>query len=379
MKKTKVGISITVADDTSIWSNGLNQNLAFLVQLLRQVPQVGEVCLINAGQAESLPATLGFGDLGVRLVKPADVTHEIDLVIEMGASLPLEWLRHVRALGTRIVTFLVGHSYPAQAEVPIFERSGGPAFIGTPWHELWTLPQYEKTSVPLLRTVGRVPVHLMPHIWSPMFLDQQIQDLERQGHSFGFRPQASRPGWRAAIFEPNISVAKCCFIPMLACDHAYRTEPRAMDFMMVMNSFHMKDHPTFNRMATHLNLTRDGKATYEPRLAFAECMSTHKMDAVVAHQWENAQNYLYYDALYGGYPLIHNSDFLKAEGMGFHYPGFEAIQGGQCLLQAWHQPPAFWDDYRRRAQAYLKKRSPLDEHNIRAFAQRIDALMGQPT
>lgn len=375
-RSINVGISIAATQDTHIWANGLNQNLAFLAILLREIPFVGKVFLINAGDATSLPDSLGFAGLDVQLVKPEEVTHEVDVIIEMGASLPLEWMRHVRALGARIVTFHVGHCYPAQAEVPIFERSGGPAFIGTPWHELWTLPQYENTSVPLLRTVGRVPVHLMPHIWSPMFLERQVQQLRTQGHHFGFRPQASRPGWRAAIFEPNISVAKCSFIPMLACDHAYRTDPQALALMMVMNTFHMKEHPTFNRLATHLNLTRDGKASYEPRLAFAECMASHKMDVVVAHQWENAQNYLYYDALHGGYPLVHNSPFLKAAGMGLHYPGFAAIQGGQALLDAWNQPPDYWDDYRNRSATYLRGLLPQDPTNVQTFADRILALLG---
>lgn len=377
--KIKIGISVAYTDSTNIWNSGLNQNLAFLVLLLRQIPEVGEVFLLDQGSAGQLPAGMGFDSLGVRLVKPADATFGIDLVIEVGASLPLEWLRHVRALGARIVTFFVGNTFLGQAEPPVFQRPGGTTFTGTPWHEIWTLPQYAKTSVPLLETISRVPVHTVPHIWSPMFLRRQAEELARAGHVFGFQPESARSGWRLAIFEPNISVAKACFIPMLACDHAYRKQPDAVQYMMVLNSVHMKEHLTFNRFASHLDLTRSGKASYEPRIAFAECMAVHKMNAVVSHQWENAQNYVYYDALYGGYPLVHNSDLLRDAGVGIHYPGFEAKKAGQALLDALEREPGTWSRYRDDAMRYLRTVAPDHAPNVAAFRDRIVALMGDRT
>lgn len=378
MKKINVGISITFEENASIWNSGLNQNLAFLVLLLRKSPGVAKVFLLNGGQAQKLPADFDFGASDVPLVRPEEVTHELDLVIEFGASLSLEWLRHVRALGTKIVAMLVGHTYSGQAETPMFGLSGGAAFIGTPWHELWTLPHHMKTSGPMLRTLGRCPVHAVPHIWSPLFIDRQVAELAGKGIKFGFehRAKTEASGWRLAIFEPNISVVKNCFIPMLACEHAYRQQRDAVAFMMVMNSFHMKEHPTFNRMASHLELTRFNRATYEPRLPFADCMATNAIDAVVAHQWECGLNYAYYDALYGGYPLIHNSDFLQADGIGLYYPGFQAAKGGEAIIEAWSRPPDFWDDYRTQTNAYLQRLAPDHSANIEAFASRIADLTG---
>jgi hypothetical protein len=254
-----------------------------------------------------------------------------------------------------------------------------------------------KTSAPHLRTIARVPAHAMPHVWSPLFVDRDARAVDsglrkpaasmgtyvgpangagRRIRPFGFRHPGAGEGWRIAIMEPNVSVAKSCFVPMLACDQAYRTDPTSVAYMMVMNSEHMKEHLTFNRFAARLDLTRAGKASYEPRLPFVECMTDHSIDAVVSHQWENAQNYLYYDALYGGYPLVHNSEFLRDAGMGFYYPGFEATAGARALLQAWHEPPEYWAGYRARAADYLKTLAPDHEANIRAFAGRIAELCG---
>jgi len=260
-------------------------------------------------------------------------------------------------------------------ESSIFRRAGGTVFIGSPWDEIWTLPHHMKTSGPMLRTVARAPVHSMPHIWSPHFLQASIGEVEAAGLSFGFRPATRRP-WRLAIFEPNISVVKSCFVPQLVCEEAYRRERDAVDVMMVMNTVHMKEHRTFKSLAVSLDLTRDHKAWYEPRQPFARCMAEHRIDAVVAHQWECGLNYAYYDALHGGYPLVHNSEFLREAGVGFFYPDFAAGLGAKALLDAWHQEPEFWQDYGAHSSAYLEQLAPDHPRNIDVFSRRIRDLLG---
>ncbi|MQR02799.1 DUF2827 domain-containing protein [Glaciimonas soli] len=373
MKKINVGISVFAVQGAQLWANGINQNLAFLVMLLQQSPQVGRVFLLNGGDLDHMPAAMGLDGLGVPLVKPGDVTYELDVVIEMGAQLPLEWLRHVRALGVKIIAFFVGHTFADNAEAPMFDGPSGHIFNGAPWHEIWTLPHHMKSSGPLLRTVSRVPVFAVPHIWSPLFIQAQVDLVEKDGHHFGYQAGsgADRRGWRTAIFEPNISVVKNCFIPMLVCEQAFRLDQRSVSTMMVMNTVHMKEHPTFNRFAINLDLTRQHKASYEPRVAFVECMAQQKMDAVVSHQWECGLNYLYYDTLYGGYPLIHNSEYLKADGIGIYYPDFEASAGGHALLDAWRQEPEFWDDYKITGAAYLRRLAPEHPKNVDAFVKRL--------
>lgn len=371
-----VGISILATSGQNIWNSGINQNLAFLVMLLRSSPLVDQVWLLNGGDSNELPHGMADAIPDTALVAPRDVTHAIDVVIEMGAQLPLEWIKHVRALGAKYVLFQAGHTYATAGEGPVFDRAGGLTITGAPWDEIWLLPQHIHANRALMLTLARAPVYELPHIWSPVYLDRQIQHNAAAGHQFGFVPPAAhepRRGWRTAIFEPNISVVKNCTIPMLVCEHAYRQERGSVDLMMVLNSFHMKEHPTFNALARHLDLTRDSRASYEPRIGFADCMAGSRMDAVVAHQWECGLNYAYYDALYGGYPLVHNSSFLKDAGMGFYYPGFAARAGGDALLQAWRQPPEFWDGYRRGAAAYLHQLLPEHPDNIQAFGRRLQS------
>lgn len=369
-----VGITLFQRENANIWDNGINQNIALLGILLQNSPVVRKVWFVNGGTSDRPNPHLGFDDLGIPVVKPAEITHEIDVLIEMGAIMPEEWMRRIHARGAKIVCFGVGHNYNAVAETAVFPSKQAGIHLTDPMlrEETWGLAHHAKTGSAMMQTLTRKPMVTMPHIWSPLFLDKTIQAAELESKSFGFKPsQGEKRGWRVAIFEPNISVVKSYLVPVLLCEEAYRSNPEAVFCMMVMNSFQMKEHQTFLRFALNLNLTKDQKATYEPRVLFTTAMVDHQMDAVVAHHWECGMNYAYYDALYGGYPLIHNSEFLQQSGVGIFYPGFSAREGAQALVEAWNQSPEFWQDYKKKADEFLKTLHPENPENIRIFTERL--------
>lgn len=369
-----VGVSLFATPDAHVWSSGIHQNVAFLLMCLRAMPTVGRVVLINGGSSDRLPPTLDFDALQVPLVQPQDVTHEVDVVIEMGAKLPQAWIRRVKARGVKVIAFLVGHSYTSMIEPVIFERDQAIGLVNMEPDEVWLMHKDWHTAAPILRTLLRAPLVEIPHLWAPDFLLRQVQGLEAAGHRWGFdasQRARSADGWGAAIFEPNIGVVKSSVVPMLVCEAAYREQPQMLRHMMVMNTVHMKEHPTFNHFAQVLDLTRDNRASYEPRVTVPECLSRFGRDVVVSHQWENEQNYLYYDVLHGGYPLVHNSRWLADRAPGFFYPDFQASEGGRALVRAWQQPAEFWTDYRRQAHTFLATLHPEHDNNVRALMDRL--------
>jgi hypothetical protein len=370
-----VGISLLAAPGAHIRGGGIHQDLAFLVLLLRQCQEIDRIYLIDATAAAgggALPAGMAEALGATAVVRPADITYQVDCVIEMDARLPVEWLRRVRALGARLVLFMPGHAFASAAEGPVFGRRGLD-FSDAPWHEIWMLPQHMHAGASLMRTLARVPVAAVPPLWSPVFVDQQITALAAGGLRFGLNMEkrARHAGWRVGIFEPNLSVVNNCSLPMLACEHAYRSDRESVETMMVMNAVHMKGHPSFNSMAGGLDLTRDSRASYEPPLGFAECMATQGLDAVVSHQWEGGPDALHFEALYGGYALVHNSDVLARQGVGLHYPGFEARAAGEALLRARRLEPGFWSGHAARVKTFLHALAPDHPANIKAFRARM--------
>ncbi|WP_322034692.1 DUF2827 family protein, partial [Burkholderia sp. BCC1970] len=219
-------------------------------------------------------------------------------------------------------------------ERAMFDKPSGFLFSGAPYDAVWTIPEFERSCLHYYQTGLRAPVTIVPHIWHPMLFDKARATLGA-GLSFGYQP--GKPRWRVTMFEPNICMVKTSIIPMLVTEEAYRAKPDFVEFVRVCNTLHLKEHTTFVHFAKSLDIVNHGITTFESRYAVYEFMAAYG-DAVVSHTWENAQNYLYYELLYGDYPLIHNSPFLGKAG--YFYPDFDCQAGGRALLRAFAEHDA---------------------------------------
>jgi hypothetical protein len=364
----RVGISVITHAGQNIWENGIGQNVFFLARLLRGLPGVESVILINCGDQETVPPQAATEAAEFPLMRAREATDLIDIVIEMAGALDPEWVDYVRARGKKVAFMACGHPYGRITEPNVFARGG---FASRPdrFDEIWILPMFGQYA-PMLRTIHRCGVFVTPYIWSPLFLEKSIAAHRGETAAFGFDPAclADGGGLRAAIFEPNISVTKAGVIPMLICDEAYRRVPRSVREVKVLNTLHMVEHTTFNFLANSLEIVRAGKALFLSREEFAPFMAGNA-DLVVSHQWENDQNYLYLDALYGGYPLVHNSPWLFE--YGYYYPGFDVDTGAAQVLAAAASHVDNLVTYAARARSLIAGLDPAAGANREAYARRL--------
>lgn len=351
-----------------MWENGIFQNCLFLAQLLQRCPGVGEVVLVAGGDGSPQDAQAFLEESPVRVIDMQTAMTHLDLMIEMSAQLAKEWVIDFRTRGGKVVSMRVGNDYVIDIERVVFDKPHALLISGAPYDEVWTLPEYEATCVPYFASAFRAPVRVVPHLWSPMLLERALRQLP-DGQAFGYQPGRRR--WRMGMFEPNVCMVKTSHIPMLVCEVAHRRNPDMTEHVRVCNTFHMKDHSVFNGFANSLDIVRHGLATFEGRIPIWQILSMH-CDAVISHQWENAQNYVYYEALHGGYPLIHNSHLLGD--CGYRYHDFDCEEGGQVLLDAFASHDASLSDYRARARRFLATLAPDAEVNVRTYTEAISAL-----
>ena len=377
----RIGISVITRSGQSIWENGLGQNVFFLAELFQRLPIVESVVLIDVGDQSVMPAQIDLATRNLKLMRASEATDEVDVVFEMGGALDVEWLDLIRARGKKVVFYCCGQPYVNLVEPAVFSK---PSFWTRPdrCDEIWYLPK-DADFAPMLRLLNRCDVHEVPFIWHPQFIEQRVREVEALGFRYGFDvrgtsansidPAAAsvRRGLRVAIFEPNISVVKASTISMLVCDEAYRADASAVEAMHVLNTLHMKEHPTMLYLANSLDLVRQHKATFHGRHDIVAFMVQHA-DAVVSHQLQNEQNYSYLDALYGDYPLIHNSPWLREAG--YYYPGFDARDGATQLQRAAVTHASCIDDYRARSQRVFAKVDPFSQNNLDAYAARLQHL-----
>jgi len=365
-KQLKVGVSIHVRKgDQSLWENGIFQNCLFLVMLLLKSPRVKATYLVAGGD----PADARFlADSPVPIIDMATAAQELDLMIEMSAQLSPEWIGAFRAKGGKVASMRVGNDYVIDIERMVFNKPHGLLINGATYDAVWTIPEYEATCVPYFASTFRAPVTMLPHLWSPAVLERA---MAQQGGVNSFHYQPGRPRWRVGMVEPNVCMVKTSHIPMLCCEVAHRANPELLERMVCYNTFHMRDQPVFNGFANSLDVVRHGLGRFEGRFPIYQVLGTN-VDALICHHWENGQNYVYYEALYGGYPLIHNSHLI--DDCGYRYHGFDCEEGGAALQRAFAEHDRNLVDYRLRAARLLHKLDPESSTNVRIYTEAIDAL-----
>ncbi|ACR30654.1 DUF2827 domain-containing protein [Burkholderia glumae] len=368
-KRLVVGVSLYVRGaGQSLWENGIFQNCLLLVLLLRQSPLVAEAVMVNGAGTEPADPQMMLDEWSVPLISMDEAMARCDVLIEMSALFNADWLSVFRKRGGKVITMRVGNDYVIDIERAMFDKPPGFLFSGAQYDGVWTIPEFEHSCRHYLQTGLRQKVTIVPHIWHPMLFDKARGALET-GRAFGYRPGRSR--WRIAMFEPNICMVKTSIIPMLVAEEAYRAQPSFVEFVRVCNTLHLKDHTTFVHFARSLDLVNHGLASFEGRFAIYEFMSQYG-DAVVSHTWENAQNYLYYELLYGGYPLVHNSPYLGE--CGYYYPDFDCQEGGRQLLRAYREHDANLDAYRERTARLLHSVDIHNPDNVAAYTEALAAV-----
>jgi Protein of unknown function (DUF2827) len=367
-KKLVVGITFFVSpSNTSIWATGAIQNVIYLYLLMQRIPSVAEVILVNGGDSDVLSDALMLHGMDIKIARFPEIVDRLDVLIEAGAVIDRESIAELHRRGGKAVAYRMGNDFVIDMERVIFKQQPGYLFNQVGFDEIWTLPHHEKTCRSYWEVMERCPVKVLPYIWTPLFLDKAIAELSSELH-FGYKPSPEKKN--IAIFEPNVNVVKTCHYPLLVCEAAYRQDPSLFKSIYVTNTTKIRDHLTFQHFIGTMDIGKNKIATVEDRFLTPFFMSAHAQ-VVVSHQWENQLNNLYLDVLYGGYPLIHNSEMLKC---GYYYEPFNAEAGAQVLLEVLRNHDSRADAYNAEAKAFLATMHIDYPDNIHRHEQALWSL-----
>ena len=368
-RKLRVGVTIHIRDgNQSLWENGIFQNCVLLVQLFKSMPEVERAVLIHGRGVMEIPAGLMLAETKTEIISLDQAMEDLDLVVEMSDQLPEDWVNAFRAKGGRYVAMKVGNEYFIDVERAIYNLPHAGLCSRKVYDAIWTLPQYKDCCADYFSLNARAPVKIVPHLWSPVFLEM---GLARMSPDLRFGYQPGRRRWRMCVFEPNLSLVKTSVIPMLVCEEAYRKRPTFCETFKFCNTHKSKDNPAFLRFAQALDIVKNGLCSFDGRFYYYQFMASHG-DCVVSHQWHNAQNYLYYETLYGGYPLIHNSPMMKD--LGYFYPDFDCKAGGEALIRAYETHDKNLEEYKATAAEFLKTLDISHKPNIDAYREEMLTL-----
>lgn len=368
----RIGITIGLnSASESLWVNGIKQNAIFLAMTLRASNRGHDVCLANttAIAVDGFASTCG-GDIPVLQVD--DILDSVDVLIELGGQIGPAQTQRLKDAGGRLVSYCCGSEYVQFMEAIIFRRHiGGAPFINQMYDGLWVVPQNVETTRHFFQTLRRTEASKVPFVWHPACIEARTAGLPGGGvweHRGGPR--------RLAVLEPNIDVLKFCLYPILIAEEAYRRVPQSIGFLHVANADNfVHDDKEFAGIMRHLDIVRDGKASFIGRIDIPEFLGLHT-DVVISHQWGLPLNYMYLEAAWQGYPLVHNAGLIPE--IGYFYPGNDVATATSRLIQALSIGEGDAIAYRNRQRAQITQRFlATNEWIVAEYDRLLDCLLAK--
>jgi hypothetical protein len=370
MRSLRIGITIGLTTpNESLWVNGIKQNALNLACVLLASPHGHRVHLVNTTDV-AITDQLAWDRQAFPTVQFDTVKDDLDVLIELGGAVSEERSLHLKAVGTRFISYCCGSEYVVVLESILFGRSIWPngVYMNRYYDEIWVIPQVANSSLSFIQTLRRRPAKVAPFVWDPRWLEADTASLPAGG-----RYQPGRQTKRLAVMEPNMDVVKACIYPILIAETAYRARPDLIEFLNVCNAKHLAEKSReFQLLMNQLDIVHAHKATFLDRYNTAHFLSQHA-DVVISNQWDNPLNYFYFDVCWLGYPLVHNATMCSS--LGYYYPGNDVENGAKQLLQILDQHDATALEYASRQREQLLAYTASNPTLVARYDELLESLI----
>jgi hypothetical protein len=377
MKKVNVAITINITEPTeSFFTNGIKQNAIILRDCLLKTDIVNECYYMNFGPQKDLSKSPWkkyekwvINDFNSAIEK---IDLFINVCINMG-DLEIEKFKRRNKNG-KVINHVMGNEYYSFLEKTLFKQDE----ISTIYNikdidATWLSAHLYETNKDLYEVLYDTKAYIAPYIWSPSFLMGHVESLKNSGMSELYVP-SNNAKKRISVFEPNIQMNKTSIFPMIIAEKFYKKYPDEVRNFNIFGTDLIKNKKPFIKFASGLQVYKNKHMFFESRYPIAFSLIKHS-DIVLSHQQDLALNYLYFDAAWLGYPVIHNAHFVKE--LGWYYDRYEAevaVKHIHEVITIFDTVPGYRQDYLKNSREYIAKFLPDHPSNVKGYNDLIIGL-----
>jgi hypothetical protein len=375
----KIGVSISLKDyNESIWTNGMKLNILYFIHMLQHSKKNYDVYLLNVNNIE-IPEKLPVHFDGVKIKLFDESYHEMDLLIAMGSQMRWDYVEKFKQdKNKKVISYKCGNNYIIGAEKFLFQDGFKTTEFENEdqYDEVWYVPQQHESCYGYFSTLHRTTALAVPFVWHYKFLKNSLTEIQKgfingkykKDHRYIIGKEKKNIG----ILEPNLNIVKFCLLPIFISEESYRSEGKEyIDNVFVAGSERLNKKQNFVQLIKKLDLGKDKKITSESRYQTPFLLSQY-IDVLVCHQILNPLNYLYLDATYMGYPVLHNAELCKD--LGYYYEGSNTVEGGKMLNYILKEHDKNIEEYDKRNDKVLNRYFAENEDVIKTYDLLIENL-----
>ena len=175
--------------------------------------------------------------------------------------------------------------------------------------------------------------------------------------------------------EPNINMVKTSLVPIITTELFYRKYPHLLERLNVFCGENIKKKPDMVTFVKEMDAYLAKKMFFESRYPMVWTLQKHT-DIVLSHQNQCELNYVYLDASWLGYPVIHNSPFMKE--LGWYYEendSSKAIEHLAYVAENFDNNEYQNEEYLNKSRAFSYRYMINNPENVRGYERLIEIAM----
>jgi len=295
----KIGIT-AILDETSFWHAGAPQHAYYLYKLIDYLGYD----IIAITNSDNIPK-------GVRHAPPSlELYKSLDLIICFGFLPRHQWRKEIFN-ETKIVLHSTYNEYCGDVAEMIYcnlgdvDYRGGREYI----HEIWTLAHHSLANDYFKTIYNTERVFTVPFLYERDYLRQKCG---------GAIPIDTSNGLGIAICEMNRIYSKNSLFPFATAARANKQVPGLINHAdLYCIEGKMKESQYFLTFHKYVSEINGLKTSLFPRRPLNQIF-TNGTNCLVSHVSDDwGLNYINFDAMHLGIPLVHNSRFIKD--FGYYY------------------------------------------------------------
>eukprot|EP00049_Salpingoeca_infusionum_P005233 m.89574 g.89574 ORF g.89574 m.89574 type:complete len:423 (+) comp12901_c0_seq2:1-1269(+) len=295
-------------------------------------------------------------------------TKQYDAAIDMG-GITQEELDALHAVGTKVAVLPFRNTFDAVGEKIIYEvNTTTGMFQAQGYDAIIAFPQTLRVIHFLQLAYGTMVAFKAPTIWSPTYFRNTIGGEDRLFYS------AKEPSDKmVSTFHENRHLTDNAALAMSIIELLFRQAPESFKSAYITSASHLTTQKHMkNFVLNSLLVYKASKMTFEQQYDTPWFLS-HYTDVVLAAQIDDYPADYMFEALYGGFPLVHNHPELKD--CGYYFEDLDGTTAVHQLEIALTHHDSSMDRYNQQARQCVKKVLPTTIENIKTWSAIISQLM----